>query len=318
MRWWAAHTDAWNAARAHPRPSQTAIPDFVAWTEGLRNEIGWPVMVAFPAAFDAMWVEWYCHRFVGASPFRRRCVDLRTLAMVAMGAGYREAGKTSMPQHWRTGTGTHSHLALDDATEQGRLFFRIARELGVQRGDVALALEPPSPAAPGGRDFLAPAPGGARAKAALTDTASSPTPRTGRTNGTHDPAVRRDGRGSRRRDDEPMAQRRGPERTRTARRAAHHPTVRRVARLARDAPAQPVARGSAERVWPNSTTGVLRVTARQVTSSSALAHPVRSRSRGMTPSDVAGADRTNRRCGQFVPIFDSTAVHAPHWAESGR
>ena len=153
MRWWAAHTDAWNAARAHPRPSHTAIPDFVAWTEGLRNEIGWPVMVAFPAAFDAMWVEWYCHRFAGASPFRRRCIDLRTLAMVAMGAGYREAGNTSMPQHWRTGTGTHSHLALDDATEQGRLFFRIARELGVQRGDVALALEPPAPAAPGGRAF---------------------------------------------------------------------------------------------------------------------------------------------------------------------
>ena len=142
MRWWAAHADAWEAARANPQPPQTAIVAFVAWAEALRKTVGWPVAVAFPAAFDALWVEWYCVRFAGASPFRRRCVDLRTLVMVAMGAGYREAGKTSMPQHWRCGTGTHAHRAVDDATEQGRLFFRIVRELGVQRGDVALALEP--------------------------------------------------------------------------------------------------------------------------------------------------------------------------------
>ena len=153
MRWWAAHSVAWEAARTTPRPAKSAITEFVAWTEGLRATAGWPVMVAFPAAFDAMWVEWYCHWFTGASPFRRRCVDLRTLAMVAMGAGYREGGKTSMPQHWRTGTGTHTHLAIDDALEQGRLFMRIVRELSVQRGDVTLALEPPARARPNDREF---------------------------------------------------------------------------------------------------------------------------------------------------------------------
>ena len=153
MRWWAAHTAAWEAAQAHPRPPETAIAEFVAWAEGLRSTVGWPVMVAFPAAFDAMWVEWYCHRFAGASPFRRRCIDLRTLAMVAMGAGYREGGKTTMPQHWREATGTHSHLAVDDAIEQGQLFVRIVRELSVQRGDVTLALEPPAAPAPTDKAF---------------------------------------------------------------------------------------------------------------------------------------------------------------------
>ena len=153
MRWWAAHSHAWEAARANPQPPKAAITGFVAWAEGLRTSVGWPVMVAFPAAFDAMWVEWYCHRFAGASPFRRRCIDLRTVVMVAMGAGYREGGKSSLPEHWRTGTGAHTHLAVDDAQAQGRLFFRIVRELGVQRGDVALALEPPARAATGARDF---------------------------------------------------------------------------------------------------------------------------------------------------------------------
>ena len=92
-------------------------------------------------------------RFGDASPFRRRCIDLRTLVMVAMGAGYRVASKTTMPQHWRTATGHHSHVAIDDATEQGQLFFRIVRELSVQRGDVALALEPTALAAPTQKGF---------------------------------------------------------------------------------------------------------------------------------------------------------------------
>ena len=153
MRWWAAHAEAWEAARADPRPPEAAIGEFATWAEALRSSVGWPVMVAFPAAFDAMWVEWYTQHFAGASPFRRRCIDLRTLVMVAMGAGYREGGKSSLPRAWREGTGTHSHLAVENAEEQGRLFFRIVRELGVQRGDVALALEPPARAAPGERDF---------------------------------------------------------------------------------------------------------------------------------------------------------------------
>ena len=62
-------------------------------------------------------------------------------------------GVGNEPQRRGYGTGTHSHLAVDDATEQGRLFFRVVRELSVQRGDVALALKPPARAAPGTRDF---------------------------------------------------------------------------------------------------------------------------------------------------------------------
>ena len=153
MRWWAAHAQAWEAARTNPQSPKTAVPAFVAWAEELRSSVGWPVMVAFPAAFDAMWVEWYCQRFAGASPFRRRCIDLRTLVMVAMGAGYHEGGKSTLPKAWREGTGAHSHRAVEDAEEQGRLFFRIVRELGVQRGDVALAHEPAARTAPGDRDF---------------------------------------------------------------------------------------------------------------------------------------------------------------------
>ena len=58
--------------------------------------------------------------------------------MVAMGAGYRATTKSSLPRHWRP-CAKHTHVAVDDAVEQGELFVKIVRHLNVQRGDVALA-----------------------------------------------------------------------------------------------------------------------------------------------------------------------------------
>ena len=77
---------------------------------------------------------------VGADPFRRRAIDVKTLAMVAMGKGDRTAVKARMPRHWHA-VARHTHVAVDDAIEQGELFFNIVRELNIQRGDVALAAE---------------------------------------------------------------------------------------------------------------------------------------------------------------------------------
>ena len=98
-------------------------------------------MVAFPVAYDAMWVQWYMPRFVGDDPFRRRAINIKTLtlAMVAMGAGYRATAKSSLPKHWRP-PARHTHVAVEDAIEQGELFMNIVRELNAQRGDIA----PPS------------------------------------------------------------------------------------------------------------------------------------------------------------------------------
>ena len=79
-----------------------------------------------------MWVEWYLHHFVGDSPFRRRAIDINTLAIVAMGKGYHRAVKARMPRHWHA-VARHTHIAVDDAVEQGELFMNIVRELNAQR-----------------------------------------------------------------------------------------------------------------------------------------------------------------------------------------
>ena len=138
MRWWASQSAAWQACRTAPEAPGQAMRRFHAWLERQHAAVGLPVMVAFPAAYDAMWVQWYLHRFVGDDPFRRRAIDVKTLAMVATEAGYGATTKSRLPKHWRPAA-RHTHVALDDAVEQGELFMNIVRELNVQRGDVELA-----------------------------------------------------------------------------------------------------------------------------------------------------------------------------------
>ena len=142
MRWWASQEAAWEACHVDPRPPAAVMADFDAWLDRHLRTVGWPVMVAFPAAYDAMWVQWYLYRFVGESAFRRRAIDIKTLAMVAMGAGYHTTAKVSLPRHWRPSS-PHTHIAVDDAIEQGELFMNIVRELNVQRGDIDIAVPTP-------------------------------------------------------------------------------------------------------------------------------------------------------------------------------
>ena len=131
MQWWATQPDAWTVCRTQTQDPRQAIRSFDIWVQIQARTVGTPVMVAYPAAFDTMWVQWYLYCFVGDSPFRRRAIDIKTLAMVAMGKGYRSAAKANMPRHWHA-VGRHTHVAVDDAIEQGELFMNIVRELNAQ------------------------------------------------------------------------------------------------------------------------------------------------------------------------------------------
>ena len=121
MAWWAGHPLAWAECRRDPRDPAEAMPDYVRWVEGLD---GRPVFVAYPAAYDFMFVYWYMITFAGRSPFSHSALDIKTLAMARMGVGYRDATKRRMPREWFDDM-PHSHVALDDAIEQGALFCNI-------------------------------------------------------------------------------------------------------------------------------------------------------------------------------------------------
>jgi hypothetical protein len=82
---------------------------------------GKPVFVAYPAGFDFLFVYWYLMRFVGESPFSHSALDMKTYAMALLKIGYRDSTKRNMPRDWFDKL-PHTHVALDDAIEQGALF----------------------------------------------------------------------------------------------------------------------------------------------------------------------------------------------------
>jgi hypothetical protein len=94
------------------------MPEYVAWLKALPGK---PVFIAYPAAYDFMFVYWYLIRFAGESPFSHSALDIKTLAMAALGSEYREATKRNMPREWFEEK-PHNHVALDDAVGQGVLF----------------------------------------------------------------------------------------------------------------------------------------------------------------------------------------------------
>jgi hypothetical protein len=79
------------------------------------------VFVGYPAAFDFSFVYWYLTEFGGENPFGYSAIDVKTYAMALLRKPYRACGKQSMPPEWFDPV-RHTHVALDDAIEQGRLF----------------------------------------------------------------------------------------------------------------------------------------------------------------------------------------------------
>lgn len=129
--WWATQPDAWAKLLVGRTAPEKAMLSYTDWLKSLP---GRPVFVGFPAAYDFMFVYWYLMRFVGESPFSHSALDIKTLAMVAMRCGYRDAIKRNMPRDW-FGPQAHEHVALSDAVEQGALFRRVMGEVWSGWGD---------------------------------------------------------------------------------------------------------------------------------------------------------------------------------------
>lgn len=116
--WWATQPQAWAACRANLQTPETAMRAYVAWIKTLAGK---PVFVAYPAGFDFLFVYWYLMRFLGESPFSHSALDMKSFAMAVLGTDYRESTKRNMPKRWFDDL-PHTHVALDDAIEQGALF----------------------------------------------------------------------------------------------------------------------------------------------------------------------------------------------------
>ncbi len=134
--WWEAHPEAYRASREHTWSPDQAMLLFSGWVDqtvkansnqGSGGRKALPVFVGFPAGFDFLFVYWYLIRFTGQSPFSFSALDGKTYAMALLKRGYRESTKRNYPKEWFPLENKHTHIAVDDAIEQGRIFCNMLR-----------------------------------------------------------------------------------------------------------------------------------------------------------------------------------------------
>jgi hypothetical protein len=124
MSWWGQYPEAYAATRTDLEEPAAAMKRYVAWLKALPAR---PVFVAYPAGFDFLFVYWYLIRFAGESPFSFSALDLKTYAMAMLKTEYRDTVKRNMPKRWFDPL-PHTHVALDDALEQGAMFCNMLAE----------------------------------------------------------------------------------------------------------------------------------------------------------------------------------------------
>lgn len=123
--WWKTQPEAWARCRENPRPPAQVMTEYVAWLRGLP---GRPIFVGYPVVFDFGFVGWYLARFAGDNPFGFSALDIKSFAMAVLGVEFRQTTKQHMQRRWFDPDLPHTHVALEDAMEQGALFVNLLAE----------------------------------------------------------------------------------------------------------------------------------------------------------------------------------------------
>lgn len=127
---WDKNPEAWEACRKDMQDPTKAIKSYIDWLKGLEKTYKAKVVfVGYPAGYDFTFVYWYLMKFGGYSPFSFSCIDMKTLAMALMKKPFRDCTKRRMPKHWFDTSKKHTHVALDDAIEQGIMFCNMMKDL---------------------------------------------------------------------------------------------------------------------------------------------------------------------------------------------
>ncbi|MBI3897676.1 MAG: exonuclease [Gammaproteobacteria bacterium] len=122
--WWKNFPEAWAACRKDTRSPEVVMPEYLKWLQALP---GTPIFLGWPANWDFMWIYWYLVRFTGERPFRENALDVRSYAMGMRKSTFRQTSRTYLPKRWFDER-PHTHVALDDALEQGTLFCNMYAE----------------------------------------------------------------------------------------------------------------------------------------------------------------------------------------------
>ena len=101
-----------------------AMAQFADWLTRVTPAGQTPVFVAYPLAFDWMFVVYYFHRFLGRNPFGITGVDLKSCYFGMSGVPWSASGMRNMPPEFAAGLPL-THNAREDAIAQGEVFARM-------------------------------------------------------------------------------------------------------------------------------------------------------------------------------------------------
>jgi len=115
-----------------------AMREFDAWCRALPSH---KICIAWPATWDYAFVFHYLIRFVGRSVFGHSALDIKSL-MYALTGQFRS--KKHLPQNVLASLTKrpHTHVAVEDAIEQGEIFFALKRQLESLRAGNAKTQKP--------------------------------------------------------------------------------------------------------------------------------------------------------------------------------
>lgn len=120
-QFWAKNKEAYAKTRENTVSPVEGMKTYAAWLKSLPGK---PIFVGYPAAFDSLFVFWYLHTFAGENPFGWQALDMKTYACATLGTEFHLTVKKSFPKSWKPDL-PHTHVALDDAKEQGVTFLRM-------------------------------------------------------------------------------------------------------------------------------------------------------------------------------------------------
>jgi hypothetical protein len=126
--WWRlpGNAEAYARSRLDLVAPLPAMIECRAWLERMRT-FGRPLICGAPAGFDFTYLYYYFQRMLGESPVGFAGLDMRSYAAAVLRKQYRQVGKRQYPPEWIDAGLPHTHVALDDAIEQGCILINMMR-----------------------------------------------------------------------------------------------------------------------------------------------------------------------------------------------
>jgi DNA polymerase III epsilon subunit-like protein len=109
-------------------PAVNALQQFADWLQDVVPIGQMPLMLAFNAPFDWMFIHDYFIRYLGNNPFGHTAVDIKAFYLGASGRAWQETSGAHLHQLYNQGKKL-SHNALGDAIDQAVIFVEIVKEL---------------------------------------------------------------------------------------------------------------------------------------------------------------------------------------------